>query len=319
MPPKKSKTQATTKKKRDMKPLSIAAIVLAFIIILTVLLYGAATWRGDERRPAIEPVAIDETEEVVEDVDEDLIDELKTALLFTKPSRDAWEGCEWQEVGGYGIRFLSQKCPTYQIVQIPEGFTTKFNTGVSDIVEIEIIDSNEGMTAEETIQENFIDTLDEEAQENCSIEIYNLPTAASQKGVTRYVIKPSEEYWEQLLEDEEYPTFNACGDKYGTTNGVQYFEVHENSPDRFLFVRIGQDMPLFDEASIEFIDNWSGDIGTECVAAGGNWLADYEECEYVSEEWCDDEGGEFYECESACRHNPEAEICTLQCVVVCKF
>lgn len=56
-----------------------------------------------------------------------------------------------------------------------------------------------------------------------------------------------------------------------------------------------------------------------CAFAGGNWLADFSQCEYVDETWCLDNGGVFSECESACRNNPEAEICTLQCVPVCQL
>jgi hypothetical protein len=58
---------------------------------------------------------------------------------------------------------------------------------------------------------------------------------------------------------------------------------------------------------------------TSCAAANGKWLAEQKECEYVSKEWCDQEGGVFQECGSACRHNPEAEMCTKQCVIFCKF
>ena len=60
-------------------------------------------------------------------------------------------------------------------------------------------------------------------------------------------------------------------------------------------------------------------VAEECEEAGGTWLNDYNECEYVGREWCESRGGEFLECESACRHDPEAEICTLQCVLVCKL
>ncbi len=60
-------------------------------------------------------------------------------------------------------------------------------------------------------------------------------------------------------------------------------------------------------------------IESECTQGGGNWLAEYKECEYLSKEWCDENGGEFKECESACRNDPEAEICTMQCVIVCQF
>jgi len=56
-----------------------------------------------------------------------------------------------------------------------------------------------------------------------------------------------------------------------------------------------------------------------CAFAGGTWLADFSQCEYVDQEWCEYNGGVFSECESACRNNPEAEVCTLQCVPVCQF
>ena len=61
------------------------------------------------------------------------------------------------------------------------------------------------------------------------------------------------------------------------------------------------------------------DPSQPCSDSGGNWLANYNECEYTSQEWCNKKGGEFKECESACRHDPTAEICTLQCVPVCQF
>lgn len=57
----------------------------------------------------------------------------------------------------------------------------------------------------------------------------------------------------------------------------------------------------------------------DCAANGGKWLDDFNECETANEEWCKKSGGQFFECESACRNNPEAQICTLQCVMVCKF
>ncbi len=61
------------------------------------------------------------------------------------------------------------------------------------------------------------------------------------------------------------------------------------------------------------------DFSAECSEADGTWLAEHSECEYVGRDWCEERGGEFLECESACRHDPEAEICTMQCVIVCKF
>ncbi len=58
---------------------------------------------------------------------------------------------------------------------------------------------------------------------------------------------------------------------------------------------------------------------TICQEAGGKWLGEFSECEYIGEEFCDQIGGTFFSCESACRHDDDADICTMQCVPVCKI
>ena len=61
------------------------------------------------------------------------------------------------------------------------------------------------------------------------------------------------------------------------------------------------------------------DHSTSCIAAEGKWNAEYNECEMISQSWCEGEMGVFKSCESACRHDPTAEMCTMQCVQVCEF
>jgi hypothetical protein len=56
-----------------------------------------------------------------------------------------------------------------------------------------------------------------------------------------------------------------------------------------------------------------------CVAAGGKYLAQFNECENVSGASCTAMGGAFEECASACRHLPASVMCTAQCVPVCSF
>ncbi len=57
----------------------------------------------------------------------------------------------------------------------------------------------------------------------------------------------------------------------------------------------------------------------ECLENDGIWIDEHEECENISESVCKELNGEFKECESACRNDPTAEFCTLQCVAVCSF
>ena len=57
-----------------------------------------------------------------------------------------------------------------------------------------------------------------------------------------------------------------------------------------------------------------------CTLNDWNWLGEYRECEYAEKEWCLESRGEYNECSSACRHNPDPfAVCTLECIPVCKF
>ena len=65
------------------------------------------------------------------------------------------------------------------------------------------------------------------------------------------------------------------------------------------------------------IDNTA--MENACVDAGGKYLAQFNECENISEASCTTMGGTYEGCASACRHLPEAVMCTAQCVPVCSF
>lgn len=56
-----------------------------------------------------------------------------------------------------------------------------------------------------------------------------------------------------------------------------------------------------------------------CNSKGGQWSEKVRECLGVDKNVCQSIGGQFNECASACRNNPEAEICTMQCVQVCSI
>ncbi|MCA9496323.1 MAG: hypothetical protein KC589_05250 [Nanoarchaeota archaeon] len=56
-----------------------------------------------------------------------------------------------------------------------------------------------------------------------------------------------------------------------------------------------------------------------CTDNKGTWNTISNDCEYISKEACENKSGSYSECESACRNDPDAQICTMQCVSVCKF
>lgn len=59
-----------------------------------------------------------------------------------------------------------------------------------------------------------------------------------------------------------------------------------------------------------------GGLEEQCTSIGGAWTGF--DCTGISAEQCQEIGGEFDECASACRNNPAAELCTMQCVQVCR-
>ncbi len=57
----------------------------------------------------------------------------------------------------------------------------------------------------------------------------------------------------------------------------------------------------------------------DCAKNNGVWYNSVCEINSLSKEECSIKGGEFNECNSACRHDPKAEVCTMQCVLTCSF
>ncbi len=78
-----------------------------------------------------------------------------------------------------------------------------------------------------------------------------------------------------------------------------------------------QDLPYYDPAGGTMEAGKTPD--QLCVNFGGEWSVEFSECLGISGEMCLEIGGTWNECASACRNNPDAEICTMQCVQVCDF
>lgn len=78
-----------------------------------------------------------------------------------------------------------------------------------------------------------------------------------------------------------------------------------------------QDSTRQDKATTTQSDKQS--LAQACESAGGSWLSQYSECESIQASWCEKHEGNFDSCASACRHDPDAQACTQQCVQVCDF
>lgn len=61
------------------------------------------------------------------------------------------------------------------------------------------------------------------------------------------------------------------------------------------------------------------DKEAQCISIGGTYIPEGNECTGITIEQCTSIDGQFNECASACRNDPTAEVCTMQCVQVCEF
>lgn len=66
----------------------------------------------------------------------------------------------------------------------------------------------------------------------------------------------------------------------------------------------------------------TGDVVIPQEACGKAWgirIDEFNECEGIDGTTCGELGGTYNDCASACRHEPEGTLCTMQCVQVCTF
>jgi hypothetical protein len=120
----------------------------------------------------------------------------------------------------------------------------------------------------------------------------------------------------ELLSKEEKPFSCTIEEQQASVCTQQYAPVCGENGETY-------SNDCFACASGEVVDYAPGacevDAQTICQDANGTWIEQHEECEYVSENFCDLYNGSYAACESACRHDERSEVCTKQCVPVCSF
>jgi hypothetical protein len=57
----------------------------------------------------------------------------------------------------------------------------------------------------------------------------------------------------------------------------------------------------------------------KCTSKGGTWSEQYKECTGIDSDSCRAIGGSYDECASPCRNDPNAQVCIMMCVQVCKL
>lgn len=178
------------------------------------------------------------------------------------PSRSAYEGFEWTELVGAGLKLMVQRNEDIRLIADPSlpgialvrngdaapheiirVFDLK-NNDINDV--IGILEKDEGWDKRQTCMFREIDS--------------------GRTGIRRYIMVPKGEYADEMdsvMQKEPVPV--TCNGWGVGNSGTRYFEIHEKHPDKAVFLNIGQDAPLFDENSIELTDEPDSVMSTDIL------------------------------------------------------
>lgn len=181
-----------------------------------------------------------------------MIHVLLALALATTPSRAADQGCKWENLSDskaglqawvercdYGFRKVDLFIKGNQLFQ-------RFSDGGEPDPLIDVFELKAGEAPEAGLKRIFAERTPKAIVKQCKL----VPFAddAPRAGVKRYsfVARVPQKVPDGEIGDPE------CGEFGDMPDGIQYFEVHPGAR-KVLFVRIGQDTPLFDEKTLTLL------------------------------------------------------------------
>ena len=175
------------------------------------------------------------------------------------PSRPPIDKCAWERLADktIGLAAWVQRCD-FGFRQIHFEFAgnalaIKYSDGGAADPLVELFDIQPGETPEAALQRLFLEKTDKAVSARCVLAPYTEGTVPA--GVKRYTFSPDTAYAKELkalANPDEVPE-PPCGDWGEMPDGIQYFEVPAGEGWKVLFVRIGQDEPLFDEQTLRML------------------------------------------------------------------
>jgi hypothetical protein len=186
---------------------------------------------------------------------------LATGLAVAQPagpSRPAFKGCAWERLSdaSAGLAAWVQRCD-YGFRKIDFFFKDhalmeRFSDGGEPAPLIEVFDRREGESAQAAVRRVFAEHTDQALVARCTLARHRGDKAPP--GVARYTFVPNPQYARELKKTQKSDEVGdpPCGDWGIAPDGIQYFELRPGDRARkLLFVRIGQDEPLFDEKTLQ--------------------------------------------------------------------
>ena len=176
------------------------------------------------------------------------------------PSRPPAQGCAWEKFSEASLHLDAwvQRCDygsrKIDFTVVGHSLAIRYSDGgdAPDPV-VDVLDLLPAETPEHGIKRLFAARTDKKIAAHCVLAPYRYDGTKLPAGVKRYSFVPDAAYvraHKTEFDSDEVPDA-VCGDWGDTPDGIQYFEAQPGTGvAKVLFVRVGQDEPLFDDATL---------------------------------------------------------------------
>jgi hypothetical protein len=183
-----------------------------------------------------------------------------SALAQHAPSRPPAKGCKWEKLSdaALGLEAWVQRCD-YGFRKIDflvkgTSLAMRFSDGRTPEAVVDVLDLRPGETVDAGLKRIFAARTETSVARRCVLA----PVRGSNArlGVKRFTFVPNAAYQKELdaKRDPNEVGDPPCGEWGDAPDGIQYFEAQPASGARkVLFVRVGQDQPLFDEETLRLL------------------------------------------------------------------
>ena len=175
-------------------------------------------------------------------------------------SRPAVKGCTWERAASQtvGLAAWVQRCDygnrKIQLLYKGNALVQQYSDGGTADAVVEVFDLLPSESIESGVLRLYRAHTRADTASRCVVRPYTEGKAAP--GSMRYEVVPNAQYARAVkaqANPNEVPE-PPCGEWGTSADGVQYFQAWPRSDIRkVLFVRVGQDEPLFDELTLQLI------------------------------------------------------------------